>query len=975
MADSTRSQASMRDMEERLEARIAKRLELRLVELAGSLQKKLGDSIKQSIDELIHKNVEDEDSSWKGYDRDRYGKHDKNQKSSDRQFNYSCQTRLLRIDFPRFAGENVKEWVYKCETYFMIDDTPEEVKVKLAIMHFEGKALKRHHAYVKSSWTNSLPSWNEYVNILVERFGDLCDDPMADLMKLRHKGTINDYHEEFDAIITRLDLPTEYTLSCFLGGLRNDIQMMVRMFQPPTVRKGFALAKLYEYASGSGSKIEFPSKSKSGLLNKLLINTKPATSVEAENSNSRPRFTKNLSPTFMNERRAKGLCYFCDEPYSTEHGLSHKTLHIHLLEVEDSEEEGKEAHADDGKGVGQFEAAQISVNALTGIANFRTMRVTGRVGCRIEEINPLLVTVADGTKVKISYVVRNFTWTLQHTTFTSDVMLIPLGCCDVVLGIEWLVTLGDIIWNFDKLSMEFSVQGRRHVLRGASQLGCKTVKNQQFGKILHQGVHLSMIQVGEEEWFLLHSLTTHAEQTAIPSSIEPILQQYADVFSSPTQLPPIRVDHDHKIPLLHNTDPVNKRPYRYAKQQKDIIDKLVQEMLDYGVIQNSNSPYASPVVLVGKKDGTWRLCVDYRELNKGTIKDIFPIPLVDDLMDELHGSAIFSKIDLRAGYHQVRMSPMGVDKTTFRTHSGHFEYLVMPFGLTNAPATFQSLMNSIFKDFLRNGTIDEHIVHLERVLAVMRQHHLLNNPNAILELLKWNTWGYGTVARPLTKLLKKDNFKWTSEAKLSFQNLKDLLTTTHMLALPNFTQQFILEVDASGQGIGDMLMQNHHPIAFISRVLNQQQQVLSTYEKELLDVVFAVHKWRHYLLNKTFIIRTGHRSLKYIMDQRLTTAFQQKWLVKLMEFDFSIEYKQGRENLTADALSRVDGLECQALFVHTVDSNMIERIEKTWFSNDSLQKLISQLQLDTNSHKHYTWNGLELRRKGKLVVGKDAPLR
>lgn len=446
--------------------------------------------------------------------------------------------------------------------------------------------------------------------------------------------------------------------------------------------------------------------------------------------------------------------------------------------------------------------------------------------------------------------------------------------------------------------------------------------------------------------------------------ISDLLDEFADVFAAPKGLPPHR-QYDHVVTLVDGVRPANTRPYRYSPVQKDEIEKQVREMLDSGVITHSVSPYAAPVLLVKKKDGTWCFCVDYRWLNNSTIKNKFSLPTVDELLDELAGAAYFSKLYLRSGYHQIQMLEANEAKTTFKTHHGHFQFRVMPFGLPSAPATFQCLMNAIFEAHIRkfviiflddilvfSETLEEHVQHLRIVLEILREHqlyaklskcsfaqdhidylgHVISKDGVTTDsdkteaMMNWPTPTnttelqgflgltgyyhkfvphYGIIAKPLTQQLTKKGFQWTEQAQLAFDTLKQAMVTTPILALPNFDKPFSIETDACDTGIDAVLVQEGHPIAYYSKALGIKNQKLSTYEKEFLAVMMAVDKWRSYLQRGPFTILTYHKSLCTLGNQQLETDVQRRAMSKLVGLQFHFQYKRGVDNGAADALSRV----------------------------------------------------------------------
>ncbi|XP_021992021.1 uncharacterized protein LOC110888826 [Helianthus annuus] len=307
-------------------------------------------------------------------------------------------------------------------------------------------------------------------------------------------------------------------------------------------------------------------------------------------------------------------------------------------------------------------------------------------------IKPFSVMVGNGEHLQCNGFLPQVPVTLNKHVFHTPCYVLPIEGADLVLGMEWLASLGPVMADFSIPSLTFNKDGQQCILQGDS-FNSLVSPSSLSSLMRHTSVASLHTMVFQHQPGTPPSITplTHPNPT-----IQHLLHTYSQLFDTPHGLPPPR-PHDHFIPTLPNAKPVNVRPYRYPHYQKQVMTELITEMLREGIIQPSHSPYSSPVLLVQKKDGSWRFCVDYRAFNAITIRDRFPIPTVDELLDELHGATIFSKIDLRAGYHQIRVAPCDVGKTAFRTIDGHYEFSVMPFGLTNAPSTFQSAMNDLFR--------------------------------------------------------------------------------------------------------------------------------------------------------------------------------------------------------------------------------------------------------------------------------------
>ncbi|GJU64758.1 putative reverse transcriptase domain-containing protein, partial [Tanacetum coccineum] len=427
----------------------------------------------------------------------------------------------------------------------------------------------------------------------------------------------------------------------------------------------------------------------------------------------------------------------------------------------------------------------------------------------------------------------------------------------------------------------------------------------------------------------------------------PIVRDFLEVFPEDLPgLPPTR-KNEFQIDLVPGVAPVARASYRLALSELQELSTQLQELSNKGFIRPSSSPWGAPVFFVKKKDGSFRMCIDYRKLNKLTVKNRYPLPRIDDLFDQLQGSRVYSKIDLRSVYHQLRVREEYILKTAFRTRYGYYEFQVMPFGLTNAPAVFMDLMNRVCKPYLDKFVIifiddiliyskseEEHEKHLKLILELLKKDelyakfskcefwlskvqflsHVIDSegihvdPTKIESIKDWASpktstkihqflglagyyrqfiEGFSKIAKPITKLTQKNvKFDWSEKAKAAFQLLKQKLCSASILALPEGSENFMVYCEASRKGLGAVLMQREKVIAYASRQLKIHEKNYTTHDLELRAIVFPLKMWRHYLYDMKCILFTDHKSFQHILDQKELNIIQRRWLELLSDYDF-----------------------------------------------------------------------------------------
>ncbi|GAU51374.1 hypothetical protein TSUD_413070 [Trifolium subterraneum] len=881
---------------------------------------------------------------------------------------------FCRMNPPEFVGEYVpsvaREWIQRMSGILDSMECTELDKVTFATRFLRGAACnwwEGVRAYITASQMEM--TWANFRRLFIDHYipESYRMSMERELIELKQGGkSVAEYTAKFNELVRYVadsdDAPTEaWKIKKYRFGLRADIAHDVSMQQVASL--GELIQKSYHAESGLEAmrKERFEVNQKRRDSGKYKEQLKPKSSPQKGKQNV-PQRSHPACPecgVFHHGEcmKGKGVCFHCKQPghYKNEYpklhgsggssGTTKSKGRVYSLDGEQAR--GNNALIIDVCQLGQSEVVVLFDCGATN--SFISGECVMRLGLSSTSlIPPMTVAVATGGKVVSKRVCQNCPVSVAGKIYHIDLICLPLKDMDIVLGMDWLSANTVYIGCAEKnLYVPIDINAESRALTA-----------------LLQNTYQLIQYLGAENKCFSIMFTISSESSLSPSDI-PIVREYLDVFPEEiNSLPPER-EIEFSIDLVPGSQPISVAPYRMSPLELRELKSQLEELLQKHFIRPSVSPWGAPVLLVKKKDGTMRLCIDYRQLNKVTIKNKYLLPRINDLLDQLRGATIFSKIDLRSGYHQIRIRTSDLSKTAFRTRYGHYEFLVMPFGLTNAPAVFMDYMNIIFQPYLDKFVVifiddiliyskdpQEHAEHLRIVLNILREKqlyaklskcefwlsevkflgHVISkggvsvDPSKVEAVLNWERprtvsevrsflglagyyrrfiLGFSEIALPLTRLTRKGAaFVWNELCENSFNLLKQKLTSAPVLVIPDPDKKYVVYCDASNKGLGCVLMQEGAVVAYASRQLKPHEENYPTHDLELAAIIFALKIWRHHLYGVQFALYSDHKSFRYLFDQKELNMRQRRWMEYLKDFDFELNYHPGKANVVADALSR-----------------------------------------------------------------------
>ncbi len=880
---------------------------------------------------------------------------------SDREdeLNNSNRNKKWRINVApdKFCGnlnEDIRIWLFQFEQCMIINQIPESMWTQLSFPYLKDNAAIWYLSTFQEKDTSKY-SWNKFKKMIKSTFEPYDNSTLlrSKLKSLKQGNDLDVYIKEIRLILMQLpDMSELDKIEYFIDGLKPKTQKWIRYERAQTLEQAIEYATSYE---------------------RSFFGSKPKESKQ-----------RSLKNDESKQKSKKVECYLCK---GRGHYATSCPKRFQLMKKEPEKKSVKPKNED--KTITSISSTNNKDGCWVMIGNVNNITAkclidTGSDSNHISATfvkNYRLISDVNNDKLKIELGLNNVATEIEKRSIELDLQLENINSkevfyvwdinkkFDIILGFSYFKNHMDDLCQLlkkDKNEIHRShtisdrkIERKRDEVRKSKREKINKDVNRKNGKSNNE-ITISLIAIEESEREI---------ETQTSEWIKEIFEEFNDIISDETPSYNSKIPFEHNIELLEKSIP-KKRLYRLSPRELKEMNKQVKELLRKGLIQKSESPFGAPIVFAKKSDGSLRMCIDYRALNQITKLNRYPIPNISELFDIIGKAKVFTKLDLKSGYYQIKMQKGSIEYTAFITPYGHYEWLVMPFGLMNAPSTFQSAMNDLLREYLNvfvvvylddivifSNSVDDHKKHVRLVMNKLKEYglivakkkcewerkcirylgHIIGNgtispddqkisivkdwkrPENLKEIQRFLGFinyysrfikNYANIAKPLFVFSKtQSKFEWKSQHEKAFNELKEALLNYQSLVCPDINKPFTIYTDASDTSIGSVLMQETssglQTVSMRSRCLKGSELNYSTYDKELLAIHDAFMHWRYYLDGNSFVVMTDHNPLVHLFKQDQLNQRQVRWINNLWNQKMEIKYIKGKENVVADALSRL----------------------------------------------------------------------